>query len=129
LSSTPDRNTRSRYDFNANANDLSYGFKRSRLAWYSIDPIFYTKKPLGISNDDLSLNTTRRIYSEELYPLTDIAGQSQVINTLDLSIILLKEAYNNDVNFAADAANFGGIMRSLNLLILSKGMWITFNFG
>jgi cell surface protein SprA len=31
-------------------------------------------------------NTTRRIYSEELYPLTDIAqGQSQVINTLDLS--------------------------------------------
>jgi hypothetical protein len=39
----PDRNTRSRYDFNANANDLSYGFKRSRLAWYSIDPIFYTQ--------------------------------------------------------------------------------------
>jgi cell surface protein SprA len=38
-----DRNTRSRYDFNANANDLSYGFKRSRLAWYSIDPIFYSK--------------------------------------------------------------------------------------
>jgi cell surface protein SprA len=30
-------------------------------------------------------NTTRS-YSEELYPLTDIAqGQSQVINTLDLS--------------------------------------------
>jgi cell surface protein SprA len=84
LSSTPDRNTLG-YDFNANANDLSYGFKRSRLAWYSIDPILYSK-PLGISNDDLSLNTTRRIYSEELYPLTDIAqGQSQVINTLDLS--------------------------------------------
>jgi cell surface protein SprA len=49
-----DRNTRSRYDFNANANDLSYGFKRSRLAWYSIDPIFYTQNLSGISNDDLS---------------------------------------------------------------------------
>jgi hypothetical protein len=49
-----DRNTRSRYDFNANANDLSYGFKGSRLAWYSIDPIFYTQN-LGISNDDLSI--------------------------------------------------------------------------
>jgi hypothetical protein len=37
-----------------------------------------------ISNEDLSFNTTRRIFSEELYPLTDIA-QSQVVNTLDLS--------------------------------------------
>jgi hypothetical protein len=56
----------------------------------------------------LSLNTTRRIYSEELYPLTDIAqGQSQVINTLDLSYPL-KEVYN--VNFGDPAANFGGIM-------------------
>jgi cell surface protein SprA len=61
-------------------------------------------------------NTTRRIYSEELYPLTDIQGQSQVINTLDLSYYPSERgAYNNDVNFAADpAANFGGIMRSLN---------------
>jgi hypothetical protein len=52
-------------------------------------------------------NTTRRIYSEELYPLTDIAqGQSQVINTLDL-LSSERGAYNNDVNFAADpAANF-----------------------
>jgi cell surface protein SprA len=78
----------------------------------------------------LSFNT-RRIYSEELYPLTDIAqGQSQVINTLDLSIILLKEGYNNDVNFAADpAANFGGIMRSLNSTNFEQGNVITFNFG
>jgi hypothetical protein len=30
-------------------------------------------------------NTTRRIYSEELYPLDIAQGQSQVINTLDLS--------------------------------------------
>jgi cell surface protein SprA len=51
------------YDFNANANDLSYGFKRAKLSWYSIDPLFYTSKPSGITNDDLSLNTTRRILS------------------------------------------------------------------
>jgi hypothetical protein len=60
---TPDRNVRSNYDFNANANDLSYGFKRAKLSWYSIDPLFYTSKPSGITNDDLSLNTTRRILS------------------------------------------------------------------
>jgi cell surface protein SprA len=110
---------------------IYYGFKRSRLAWYSIDPIFYTQ---NLSEFQMTTchNTTRRIYSEELYPLTDIAqGQSQVINTLDLSYYPSERgAYNNDVNFAADpAANFGGIMRSLNSTNFEQGMWITFNFG
>jgi len=124
LSSTPERNTRSSYDFNGNANDLSYGFKRSRLSWYSIDPVFYTQKPSGISNDDLSFNTTRRIFSEELYPLTDIAqGQSQVINTLDLSYYPSERgAYNNNINFSTDPkSNFGGIMRSLNATNFEQG--------
>jgi cell surface protein SprA len=124
LSSTPDRNTRSSYDFNANAIDLSYGFKRSKLAWYSIDPIFYTQKPPGVTNDDLSLNSTRRVYSEELYPLTDIVqGQTQVITTLDLSYYPSERgAYNNNVNFAADpAGNFGGIVRSINSTNFEQG--------
>jgi hypothetical protein len=42
------------YDFNGSANDLSYGFK-SKMAWYSIDPIFYTQRPAGVSTDDVSL--------------------------------------------------------------------------
>ncbi|HEY4617767.1 MAG TPA: cell surface protein SprA [Flavobacterium sp.] len=124
LSSTPDRNARSAYDFNANANDLSYGFKRAKLAWYSIDPVFYTQKPAGITNNDLSFNSTRRIYSEELYPLTDIAqGQSQVINTLDLSYYPSERGpYNNNTNFEATPAdNFGGIMRSLNSTNFEQG--------
>jgi cell surface protein SprA len=124
LSSTPDRNVRSTYDFNASSNDLSYGFKRAKLAWYSIDPVFYTQKPSGITNDDLSFNSTRRIYSEELYPLTDIAqGQSQVINTLDLSYYPSDRGpYNNNANFKAyPAENFGGIMRSLNSTNFEQG--------
>ncbi|MGO4820408.1 MULTISPECIES: cell surface protein SprA [unclassified Flavobacterium] len=124
LSSTPDRNVRSAYDFNANANDLSYGFKRAKLAWYSIDPVFYTSKPSGITNDDLSLNTTRRIYSEELYPLTDIAqGQSQVVNTLNLSYYPSDRGpYNNNPNFQSSPQdNFGGIMRSINSTNFEQG--------
>ncbi len=124
LSSTPLNDTESLYDFNANANDLSYGFKRAKLSWYSIDPVFYTQKPSGISNDDLSLNTTRRIFSEELYPLTDIAqGQSQVINTLDLTYYPSERgAYNNGLNVATNAKdNFGGIMRSLNSTNFEQG--------
>nr|WP_314897669.1 cell surface protein SprA [uncultured Flavobacterium sp.] len=124
LSSTPEKNARSTYDFNASANDLSYGFKRAKLAWYSIDPVFYTQKPSGISNEELSFNTTRRIYSEELYPLTDIAqGQSQVVNTLDLSYYPSDRGpYNNSLNVATNPTNnFGGIMRSLNSTNFEQG--------
>jgi cell surface protein SprA len=124
LSSTPEKNARSTYDFNAGANDLSYGFKRAKLAWYSIDPVFYTQKPSGISNEELSFNTTRRIYSEELYPLTDIAqGQSQIVNTLDLSYYPSDRGpYNNSLNVTTNpASNFGGIMRSLNSTNFEQG--------
>lgn len=124
LSSTPEKNARSTYDFNASANDLSYGFKRAKLAWYSIDPLFYTQKPSGISNEELSFNTTRRIFSEELYPLTDIAqGQSQVVNTLDLSYYPSDRGpYNNSLNVSTNpTANFGGIMRSLNSTNFEQG--------
>jgi hypothetical protein len=64
----PDRNTRRKYDFNANANDLSYGFKSD--AWLLFYPL-YSKPQFQMTTCH---NTTRRIYSEELYPLTDIAG-------------------------------------------------------
>ena len=124
LSSTPMNDADSKYDFNANANDLSYGFKRAKLAWYTIDPVFYTTKPSGISNDDLSLNTTRRIFSEELYPLTDIVqGQSQVVNTLDLTYFPAERGvYNNGLNVGANpSGNFGGIMRSLNSTNFEQG--------
>ena len=124
LSSTPMNDTESKYNFNANANDLSYGFKRAKLSWYSIDPIFYTQTPSGISKDDLSLNSTRRVFSEELYPLTDIAqGQSQVINTLDLSYYPTdRGSYNNGLNVGASPKdNFGGIMRSLNSTNFEQG--------
>lgn len=124
LSSTPVNDAESMYNFNESANDLSYGFKRAKLSWYSIDPIFYTQKPSGITNDDLSLNTTRRIYSEELYPLTDIAqGQSQIVNTLDLSYYPSDRGpYNNNSNFGTNPRdNFGGIMRSLNSTNFEQG--------
>jgi cell surface protein SprA len=124
LASTPDRNVRSAYDFNANANDLSYGFKRAKLSWYSIDPLFYTSKPSGITNDDLSLNTTRRILSQELYPLTDIAqGQTQVINTLNVSYYPQDRGpYNNNLNYQSNPKeNFGGIMRAINSTNFEQG--------
>lgn len=125
LASVPFLNSINDNTFNASSNTLEYGYKRAKLAWYTIDPIFYASKPSGISNDDLSLNTTRRIYSRELYPNTDIAqGQIQVINTLDLSYYPSDRGpYNNNPNFATSpvGGNFGGIMRALNSTNFEQG--------
>lgn len=122
LSATPEKSVTSTYDFNGAANDLTYGDKRAKLNWYTIDPIFYSEPPAGISQNDLSFNNTRRIFSRELYPNTDIAqGQSQVINTLDLTYYPQERgpynynpaaATNNELPTPAE--NFGGITRALN---------------
>lgn len=110
---------------NPPTDDLSYGFRRAKLAWYSIDPTFYTsQRPGNITDNDVSLNRTRRIYVNELYPVTDVApGQTQVVNTLDLTYYPQERGpYNfNPVAAAtgtfteADAPNnWGGIMRAIN---------------
>lgn len=125
LASTPSRPTTGSVDyadFNASSFQLNYGFNRAKLAWYTIDPIFYTQRPTGISQDDLSLNSTRRIYMSELYPQTVVAqGQSQVVSTLDLTYFPEERGpynYNPDAvptgTLPNPQNNFGGIMRSLN---------------
>ena len=97
-------------------NNLNYGYKRAKLNWYTIDPIFYSQRPDGVSTDDLSTNRTRRIYSSELYPNTDIAvGQSQVVNTLDLTYYPSERGpYNNNPDPIVPQDMFGGITRALN---------------
>lgn len=122
LSSTPENNGGSTYNFNGLANDLSYGFKRGRLAWYTIDPVFYTQAPAGVDEDELSFNRSRRIYMSELYPQTDVSqGQTTVVNTLDLSYFPQERGpYNFEPAAASNNIlpnpdqNFGGIVRSLN---------------
>ncbi|WP_136667458.1 cell surface protein SprA [Flavobacterium sp. H122] len=102
--------------------DLSYGYKRAKLSWYTIDPIFYTgQRPAGIDNNDISTYDGRRIYLNELYPNTNVAaGEPTVINTLDLTYYPKERgpfnfnpaATNNQMPIPQDS--FGGIMRSIN---------------
>ncbi len=103
-------------------NTLAYGDKRAKLSWYTVDPTFYTnQRPTGINDNDVSRHNTRRIYSRELYPVTDIAiGETTVINTLDLTYYP-KERGPYNFNPAATnnilpnpQNNFGGIMRSIS---------------
>ncbi|HEY0045405.1 MAG TPA: cell surface protein SprA, partial [Flavobacterium sp.] len=124
LSSVPVNDAESMYNFNGNLSGFQNGYKRSKLSWYTIDPTFYADTPTGISPQDISYHATRRIYSEELYPATDIAvGQTQVVNTLDLTYYPTERGpYNfnpnvasgNEFSAAEAAENFGGIMRSIN---------------
>ncbi|AEE19555.1 cell surface protein SprA [Dokdonia sp. 4H-3-7-5] len=101
--------------------DLSTGYRRAKFAWYSIDPIFYNnQRPDGISDDDLSLAETRRVFRDEIFPQQDIiAGQTQALFTLDLAYF---PGERGPYNFSPDAAdgilsnpqeNFGGITRQL----------------
>ncbi|KAB8152002.1 cell surface protein SprA [Kordia sp. TARA_039_SRF] len=96
--------------------DLQYGYNRARLAWYSIDPIFYGNQAPGEINDnDVSRSETRRIFVEEIFPQTDIArGQTTVQNTLDLAYYPSERGpYNNNPNFPNQSPdqNWAGIMR------------------
>jgi hypothetical protein len=76
------RNARSAYDLIVN--DLSYGFKEQKCLGTPLTLYFMHKDQL--EQIVIFIELTRRIFSEKLTPLTDIAqGQSQVINTLDLS--------------------------------------------
>lgn len=100
--------------------DLAAGYKRAKLAWYSIDPIFYTsQRPDGITDADVSTYATRRVFRDEIFPEQDIiAGTTQALFTLDLAYY---PGERGPYNFSLDAQdgilenpeqNFGGIMRS-----------------
>ena len=99
--------------------NLLNGYGRAKMAWYTIDPIFYTnQRPSGISDSDISTNSTRRVFIDEVFPQVDIAqGQTTVQGTLDLAYYPnAKGPYNTNPNFDTDPSSekWAGIMRSLS---------------
>ena len=70
LSSTPLNVKGSDYG----VDDLRSGYNRGKLAWYNIDPIFYTRqRPSEINENEISKNETRRIFIEEIFPQQDLS--------------------------------------------------------
>ncbi|UOK43985.1 cell surface protein SprA [Flavobacterium enshiense] len=105
--------------------NLLLGYKRAKLSWYTIDPVFYveSQRPSGISEQDMLTNRVRRIYSDELYPNVDIAqGQSTVVSTLDMTYYPGERGPYNYSPLADPAtnalanptSNWAGIMRPIN---------------
>ena len=103
--------------------DLATGYKRAKLAWYTIDPIFYgSSRPSGITDADLSSYATRRVFLDEIFPNVDVVqGQSQVLYTMDLAYYPgVRGPYNYSPSAMGGntlpnpSENFGGITRALN---------------
>ncbi|MBD0778295.1 cell surface protein SprA [Maribacter sp. ANRC-HE7] len=99
--------------------NLINGYGRAKMAWYTIDPIFYTnQRPSSVSDNDVSTNATRRVFVDEVFPQTDIAqGQTTVQSTLDLVYYPnIKGPYNANSDFETENPDdkWAGIMRSLS---------------
>ncbi len=103
--------------------DLNVGYKRAKMAWYTVDPIFYSnRRPDGISDSDISTYAARRVSLNEIFPNTDVVqGQPQVIYTMDVAYDPQQRGpYNYNPAAAAGnnlpnpRGNFGGIMRAVN---------------
>ncbi len=116
------------------SNNLAYGYNRANLAWYTIDPsVFYDKssthRPSNISKEELSRNSTRVIYENELFPNKENQyNQPLNINMFNVSYFPSDRGpYNYDVEgrfpisrgINADGSlkepntRWGGIMRKM----------------
>ncbi len=110
--------------------DLSAGYNRSMLAWYTIDPSLNGQSnsvtPDNIKNDPVMLSDSRMrmVTSRDLFPNTQLAyGSVQNLPMLDLAYYPLERGMHNyeansstvnpDGTWVNPASKWGGIMRGL----------------
>ena len=127
LSSVPSSNFRQDYN---DKTGLTSGFRRSRLAWYTIDPLFTRRgsslTPGHIKSDlaQLSNHYVREVYVRELFPLRQQSSYSGATNTLSVLNLAYYPAEPGPYNFNPDLQpdgtlampqqNWGGMMRKLD---------------
>ncbi len=125
LSSVP-----SMFPESADKTTLRSGFNRSRMAWYTIDPIFTRRSssltPGHIKSDlnQLSNYYVREVYVNELFPNRDQSaynGASSTINVLNLAYYPNERGpynFNPDLNLDGTLnhpqQHWGGMMRKLD---------------
>jgi len=133
LASTPQgQTTYNMFPEAAPGTELKYGFNRSRLAWYIVDPLFYDKNtnliPPNVSNTELSNQYVRQIWESEIFP------NKQPLNGVPVNLAVLNLGYypsergpynfevlptsyskglNADGTLAFPETRWGGIMRRI----------------
>ena len=125
LSSVP-----SMFSESSDKTTLTSGFRRSQMAWYTIDPLFTRRSssltPAHIKSDldQLSNHYVREIYVRELYPNRDQSSYSGATATLPILNIAYYPNERGPYNFSTNVDNngqllnptthWGGMMRKLD---------------
>ncbi len=133
LASTPQGQATSRmFPEAATGTGLAYGYNRSKLAWYRIDPLFYDKNtnllPPNVTNQDLSNHYARQIWETEIFPnkqpLNGVPVNLEVLNlayypsergpyNFDVTPTPVSFGLNADGTLANPETRWGGIMRKI----------------
>lgn len=116
-------------------NDLSYGYNRAKLSWYTIDPYFWgSQAPVGIKGNAEQQNNfySRPVESTEIFPQLDNTNQpfNQNENTFDIRFEPTKRGpynfdtdsigkqlsvdENGDILLPNPSQRWGGIQRSID---------------
>jgi len=104
-------------------NDLSYGYNRARLAFYNIDPVFYSGGTIPVTRTELSKPYVREVLETEVFPFKQsVTGQPLSLPTFDLAFYpTIRGPYNyainginNDGTLTAPANRWGGIFRGIS---------------
>ena len=109
-------------------NDLAYGFNRAKLAFYNIDPIFYSRSnnltPSNIQGNkkELSNHYVREVLETEVFPFKQITTGTQLtLSTLNLAYYPnLRGPYNytstginTDGTLSNPKSRWGGLFRRI----------------
>ena len=119
LSSTPRR-----FPYAGSLNDLRYGYNRSKLAWYSIDPLFTrneSRTPDNITDEEQNDPFVREVLETEIFKNRESGtGFQNTLLVMNLAYYPLERGpYNFDPsitpegNLANPQNRWGGIMREI----------------
>jgi len=117
----------------ANTNTREYAYNKAKMAWYTIDPLFYDRnnnlRPPNISKDELSKHPVREVLETEVFPNKEIPnGVPTNIPVFNMAFYPSERGpYNFDVegsagistgidadgNLIDPSGRWGGIMRKI----------------
>ena len=116
----------SRFPTDAVSDGLDYNYHRAKLAWYTIDPLFWLNN--NLTPDYIKANPAlqsgpyvRQVLQTEVFPNLQLAtGVPATLSTFDLAYYPYQRgpynynpALNDSGRFSNPAANWGGVMRPI----------------
>lgn len=101
-------------------NDITNGYGRGLLSWYTIDPRFWGiggRAPAGITPQSVSNHASRRVQYSEIYNNRDfVAGEQTFLNTMDISYYPAEKGpYNVNPNNESTQQRWAGMMRPITV--------------